>query len=179
VKRYQHGFSMLETLVAVLIFALAVLGQAGMQMVSLSNNKGADVKSNALLLVDDLADRMRANREAVTGGSYNNPAAADLGCSAVHFLDRHPTPAVCTPDSMAKDDVNDWNTMLSGLLPGGSGVVCIDSTPNDGTSAAAPSCDNVGPNYAIKVWWTEKQAASASNAVAIATPAMLAVAFQP
>ena len=170
---------MIETLIAVLVFALAVLGMAGTQMVSLSNNKSADLKTTASLLVDDMADRMRANHAAVTGGKYNNAVGADLACSAVHYLDRHPNPAACTSDGIAQDDIGDWNAMLANLLPGGSGVVCIDSTPNDGTSAAAAACDNVGVNYAIKIWWTDKQPPAAGKSIAVNVPGMLVVGFQP
>ena len=44
------------------------------------------------------------------------------------------------------------------MLPSGTGTVCIDSTPNDG-SAANWRCDNLGVVYAIKVVWTERTTA--------------------
>ena len=40
-------------------------------------------------------------------------------------------------------------------MPGGSGVVCIDNTPDDGTPAA-PGCDGIGTMMVVKVFWTEK-----------------------
>mgnify|MGYP006992422190 CR=1 FL=1 len=39
--------------------------------------------------------------------------------------------------------------------PGGSGVVCLDSTPDDGT-ATEPACDSGGAMFAVKVFWKER-----------------------
>ena len=44
------------------------------------------------------------------------------------------------------------------LLPGGYGLTCLDSTPNDGTwdgSSVVDACDGLGTTYAIKVWWLD------------------------
>ena len=82
--RNQLGFSMVETLIALLLFAISVLGLSGLQAMALSKNKSAELKTTALLAADDLADRMRANLVAVQAGNYNLPAGADNSCSAVH-----------------------------------------------------------------------------------------------
>jgi type IV pilus assembly protein PilV len=39
----------------------------------------------------------------------------------------------------------------------GTGTVCIDSTPEDGGSAAAPDCDGVGTQYTVKIWWDDNK----------------------
>src|SRR5664279_5546377 len=49
-------------------------------------------------------------------------------------------------------DMADWQTEIAAQLPAGVGVVCIDSTPDDGTSAA-PQCDGIGTVIAVKLWW--------------------------
>jgi type IV pilus assembly protein PilV len=56
---------------------------------------------------------------------------------------------------LAADDLSDWSTQVAAILPAGNGVVCRDSTPNDGT-VAAPACDGNGNAFAIKIFWTEK-----------------------
>jgi type IV pilus assembly protein PilV len=50
----------------------------------------------------------------------------------------------------------DWLDQVQQSLPAGDGVVCIDSTPDDGDDAAAAECDGVGDTYAIKVWWSQR-----------------------
>ena len=52
---------------------------------------------------------------------------------------------------MATADFARWRTALANALPGGSGVICLDSSPGDGT-AAAPACDGPGGQLAIKVF---------------------------
>jgi len=55
------GFSMIELLVAVLVMGIGVLGITGLQMVSLQNNRGALLRSEAVMLAYDMLDRIRAN----------------------------------------------------------------------------------------------------------------------
>jgi type IV pilus assembly protein PilV len=59
-------------------------------------------------------------------------------------------------------DFSQWNAELTAQLPSGIGRVCIDGTPNDGTSAS-PACDGVGTVYAIKVWWDDSRSGAANQ----------------
>lgn len=60
------------------------------------------------------------------------------------------------PDSdMAIGNMNFWQTQLRNELPGGDGLVCRDSTPDDG-NADDPSCDGSGA-VVIKVFWAESR----------------------
>ena len=56
---------------------------------------------------------------------------------------------------MAQADFAEWRTQVAAALPAGSGVVCLDSTPDDGDSADA-QCDNLGTTLVVKIFWTEK-----------------------
>ena len=150
-SRRQSGFTLIEVLVTLVIFAFGMLGVAGLQMISLTNMDSAQFRSIASLKAGEMAERMRAN----AGTSYEGVAGADNECRAAHYADRHANPVKCTPETLAADDLADWNAELAGRLPKGGGIVCADSTPDDGT-AAVPACDGVGPVIAIKVFWIEK-----------------------
>ena len=63
------GFSMIELLVAVLVMGIGVLGITGLQMVSLQNNRGALLRSEAVMLAYDMLDRIRANPVGTPAGS--------------------------------------------------------------------------------------------------------------
>ena len=65
------------------------------------------------------------------------------------------TTAGCSPQQMAQNDIAEWNAAITTYLPLGQGWVCLDSTPNDGTSAAAPQCDGAGTQFTIKIWWDD------------------------
>jgi type IV pilus assembly protein PilV len=139
------GFTMVEFLVSVVILSIGLIGLAGLQLTSLRDNSRAYMRSQASVLASDLADRVRANPvtnyTAITA-NQNTLCLASPGCTATQ---------------MAQQDLFEWNDKLSTELTSGAGVICIDSTPNDGTGSAIASCDGVGTNFAIKIWWQDQQ----------------------
>lgn len=148
-RNRQAGFSLIEVLVAALVLSIGLVGVAGLQAMSLKNNQSAYMRSQASALLYDLADRMRTNVSAANGGFYD-PAQADANPQCG-------TPAGCSPQEMAENDLSEWLGMLTGKLPMGSGFVCIDSTPNDGTDSADPQCDGTGTQFSIKIWWDDNR----------------------
>lgn len=141
------GFTLIEVLVAVVVLSIGLLGLAGLQTTALQNNHSAYLRNQATLRAYDMADRMRTNLDAVKKGYYNNPTATQYPeCK---------TASGCSSQQMAKNDAFEWNAAIANLLPSGAGVVCIDSTPDDG-APTAPQCDDVaGSPYVIKVWWDD------------------------
>jgi type IV pilus assembly protein PilV len=140
--------ALMEALIALLLLSFAALAYAALQMRGLSASHSALWRSKAGLLAYDMADRLRANRAGVVAGSYNSlispPTAPACGSASA-----------CSPASMAVLDFALWRDALGNELPAGAGVVCLDSTPDDGT-AAAPACDGSGTMFAAKVFWREK-----------------------
>jgi type IV pilus assembly protein PilV len=156
----RRGIALMEALIAVLLLSLSALAFAALQMKGVSANSSSMWRSKATLLAYDMADRMRANREAVVANQYNSlttpQSITDCGVTAD-----------CAAARMALLDYDQWSTALNRELPGGSGVVCLDATPDDGT-AAAPGCDAAGTMLAVKVFWSER-----------GQPSRLAVAVRP
>jgi type IV pilus assembly protein PilV len=153
----QRGFTMVEALVTVLIFAIGLLGVIGLQTLALASTSMSNQRGDATVLALDMADRMRANLGAVNTGvgtGYDVAVPASNACRAV-YADAVAAAGACTSAQLAADDLYDWTAQIQQSLPGGDGAVCIDSTPNDG-APGAPACDGVGNAYAIKVWWTQR-----------------------
>lgn len=146
----QNGVSLLEILIALVIFSFGLLGLAGLALSGLSSNQSASIRFTATTLASDISDRMRANLLGVTAGNYNNIAGTDNACEAVHYDHVHPATSTCSAAQLAQDDVYDWKKTVAGLLPGGTGTVCIDSTP------ATAGCDGLGASYTIRVSWIDK-----------------------
>ena len=142
------GYAMLEVLISILVIAFGLLGLAGLQGVSLLNNHSAYQRNQVTLYTYDIIDRIRANRAGFNSGYYNLGTAQDNAAC-------HPSssPTGCTSQQLAGYDLYAWNQTLQ-QLPNGQGIVCIDSTPDDGTPAA-PACDNTGIQYAVKIWWSD------------------------
>lgn len=144
------GFTLLEVLVAVVVLSIGLLGLASLQVNGLQFNHSAYLRTQATLLAEELADRMRANRPGFIANNYDNPVAAlNAPCRAA---------AGCTVAQMAQNDIAEWQQALAALLPNGQGVVCLDTVPIEAASTpTAPSC-NGGNTYAIKIWWDDRRA---------------------
>jgi type IV pilus assembly protein PilV len=159
----RGGFSLIEVLVSVMVLSLGLLGVASLLGKSLSGSHNSSLRTQAVVLANDIADRMRANRTAALSpppNNYEGIAPAEGRCRQVHYGHRHGVPVACTPQQLAADDLFDWRAQLAAVLPQGTGVVCVDSTPDDGT-AGAPACDGIGIAYAVKEFWVEKPARGA------------------
>jgi type IV pilus assembly protein PilV len=153
----ERGFSMVEALITVLVFAIGLLGVIGLQVLALSSSGMSNQRSEATVLALDMADRMRANLGAVNSGvgtGYDVAVPAANACRAV-YADAVAAAGVCTTDQLAADDLADWLAQIQQSLPAGDGAVCIDSTPDDG-APGAPACDGAGNAFAVKVWWTQR-----------------------
>ncbi|MBF6622009.1 MAG: type IV pilus modification protein PilV [Pseudomonas stutzeri] len=64
----QHGASLIEVMIALLIFTVGLLGLAAMQLNALQSTSDSGQRSQAAWLMNDLAERMRAN----PGGTLDN-----------------------------------------------------------------------------------------------------------
>lgn len=104
----QRGATLIETLVALLVLSIGLLGVAGLQMQALRGNHGAHLRSQATMLAHDIADRMRANRTLALTGVYNI-AVGDV-----------PTGA-----TLAALDLAAWKESLDDILPEGDGAVVL------------------------------------------------------
>lgn len=151
---HQHGATLIEVLISLLILAVGLLGMAGLQTVSLRNTQSAYLRTQATVLSGDIVERIRANLQGVEAGSYhNNPGTVEDSCNTIDG---------CSTVAMAGNDIAEWKTALAINLPAGAGTVCTDSAPNDGTPAA-PACDAVGMMYAVKIWWDEDRDGTAEK----------------
>ena len=142
--RQVAGYALLEALVAIVVASVGFIGAARLQTLGMKMNSSSQLRQKAVLLNYQMTDRIRANRIGFGAGAYNNPSVGAMTCLSTG----------CTPAELAVADMTEWSNDISGQLPGGTGVVCVDSTPNDGT-ALVPACDGLGNVLAVKIWWTD------------------------
>ncbi|WP_051560028.1 type IV pilus modification protein PilV [Marinobacterium jannaschii] len=129
----QKGFSLLEVLIALVVFSIGMLGLLALQSSSTVTLSNSQSLSDAVVLAQDMADRLRANSdEALTGAVYNGASAASesskncaSGCSAAE---------------RAQKDVNDWFGDITTQLPGGGG-----------------SLSRTGSAFIVSVTWQDRQ----------------------
>ena len=115
--RRQRGMSLIESLVALLVLALGIMGLAGVQARMLAENRTTNSRAIAVGLIDDLTNRMLLNRNAALTGSYDVGFLAGAAIAAVAV---NCSSVACTPDQMALSDLNTWRTTMRSLLGPGS-----------------------------------------------------------
>lgn len=119
-KRRQHGVSLVEVLVTVLILGIGLLGIAGLQVQGMQFNHSAYLRSQASLLAYDMLDRMRANRsQASTTGSY----ARDFEDSKPTAKECYKPDVTCSKADMAEFDLREWVTLVQDSLPDADGEI--------------------------------------------------------
>jgi len=111
----QSGFTLFEVLIAVVILSIGLLGLASLQAAGMRSNNSAYMRSQASVLAYDIADRIRANRF----GDYISPLPnGTQGASCL-------TAPGCNVDTMAENDVYEWQTAVGKALPLGSGTITL------------------------------------------------------
>lgn len=110
-RRYQRGVSLLEVLISIVIFSSALIGLAGLQSTGLRDNHVAYMRTQAIQLAQEMADRMRANLDGVRAGHYDNLAGPAAIQSCVY------SSAGCSAGEIAEHDAAEWLQAITVNLP--------------------------------------------------------------
>lgn len=135
--RFQSGTTMIEVLVTIIILALGLLGLAGLQSRLQMSEMEAYQRSQAIILLNDMASRIATNRNAaatyVTGSA--NPVGAGMSC---------PT----STDSIKNVDISEWCNALQGAAEASGGALM-------GAMIGGRGCieDLGGNEYRVSVVW--------------------------
>lgn len=136
----QSGLMLMESLIAVGVLAIGMLGIAGLHASSLSNNQSALYRTRAVFLAADLVERINLNRaNAISYNGWNISAAATPGASI--------TPYAGT--DIAVIDQTQWTELLQHRdygLPSGQATVTV--TPQPSTTSTF--------NITVVLQWEEK-----------------------
>ena len=153
IARKQSGSSMIEVLVSLLVLGIGILGINALQASSMRSNQSAYLRTQAVFNSFDIVERIHSNKTGAEAGNYNDPTPSiNANCVAA---------AGCSASAMAAHDVAEWEANVAATMPMGAAVVCLDSSPDDGT-AASPACDNLGDYYAVKIWWDDNRDGTAN-----------------
>jgi type IV pilus assembly protein PilV len=174
-KNHTHGFTLLEVLVAVLVLSFGLLGIAGLLLASVRNNSVATQRTAATFLAQDMADRIRSNINATkvfaADGTLRDAYYLSSDVAANNNCFGSASAGCTNPQTVAARDLFVWRQQIRESLPGATGIVCRDSTPDDGTRGdttvqAENGCDaDVGDSpWVIKIFWRVRSEDAASNA---------------
>ena len=149
----QRGVSLIEVLVAVLVFSLGLIGLASLLVVANQSNQSAYLRTQAGFLASSMANRMRANPIGVWDADYdatNYPQSATLpNCSGANG---------CTPAQVAQRDRLMWSQMLRTFLPHAQATIACNKSGLGYAVSAAQILQR--PPYAgsctMRITWLER-----------------------
>ncbi len=124
----SSGFSLVEVLIALVVFSVGLLGLAAMMVSAVRGNHQAYHHSQAVYVATAMADGLRANLAAVNAGLYDTgwtSASAGNACTS------------CNAGSLAARDLASWAQMASQRLPGGEIRIDCNALAPSGFAAAA------------------------------------------
>ena len=109
--RKQSGFTLIETLVAMVVLGVGMLGIAALYIEGLRSGQASVSRTTAVVLAGDMADRIRSN--PTVPATY-----AGVGPGVNNQCVNGPVP--CTPAQLAADDWFWWLQDVQGRLPVGA-----------------------------------------------------------
>lgn len=107
---FGDGYTFVELLLALLVFSLGALAVASMQLGAVQATRSASESAAALLLAEDLAQRLFADADAIARytQSLDGTLAMAEGVSA-SCLDG----ATCEPEAWAESGIATWRTLTA------------------------------------------------------------------
>ena len=155
-----NGMTLFEVLVAILILSFGMLGMLGLLLSALKLTSTSNYRNIATLESQAMADLLRSNVRNLT--SYDAPTdASDANC--------YTASGCSSTTTRIQTEYSLWLARLATMLPSGTGIVCRDSTPTDGTPANWACTSTAGNPFVVKVCWDESRVPSSSAVTCIQT----------
>ena len=165
----NSGFTLIEVLVTVVILSIGLLGMAGIQIQGLRGTTSSTVRSQATILANDIAERIRMNLDGLqvdgdplnadysnvniltdAQGVQNFPCGSGNAPTFCSVTSNNNTVAACNAAQMAAFDIYEFACGLGhtggvqNLLPSGSASITCN------TAGCPP-----GSELTITVRWSE------------------------
>lgn len=126
----QRGITLIESLVAIVISALGILGILGMQMRTLADTSTTVRRAQAIRLVEDLSERMKVSPNALSSlasyvSDFGDTPAPPGSCT---------TTTGCEPADQAAYDLAVWKQAVSNALPLGQASIFLAPGETDATN---------------------------------------------
>lgn len=117
----QRGITLIESLVAIVVMALGVLGILGVQMRTLTDTQTTVRRAQAIRLIEDLGERMKVNPNALADlkdvyvSGWNTTPTASQDCVS----------ATCSHAQLAAYDLREWKRAVARTLPLGDASIFL------------------------------------------------------
>lgn len=144
--RRQKGFSLLEVLIALVLFSIALIGFAGAVTVAMRSGQTATMRTQAVFLAQMMENKMRSNSRGVIAGAYTGTFSLASGAPSTDCT------SGCSPAQLAAFDTLSWGQALGRAMPNGTGSIRCNLTP------VPPSGVDPSPRglCTVSITWSEQ-----------------------
>lgn len=160
----QSGFSLLETLIALLIILFGVLGMMGMQAMAINNTELGRYNSRAAIQAASVAATMKANSAYWTTTPLPTNVTADQTTVKVNGTAVTALTMTGTGAAIAFQDLSFWGNDIATSLPQGSLAIICDVT-------VTPEMCTITISWVEKNLALRNEASAASGTLASGTSA--------
>ena len=156
----QRGISLIESMVAIVVMALGILGIVGVQLRTLSDPQTGVRRAQAIHLIEDLSERIKVNPNALLNiGSYamawgTNPTGA-TDCKAT----------ACTTAQIIQYDLQEWKRLVNNTLAPQANTAAAATALTDAT-IFIPADETVASNrrqLGVMVRWRENERSTTAD----------------
>jgi type IV pilus assembly protein PilV len=140
--------TLIECLVALVVLAIGLLGMAGLMIQGLRNGHDALLRTQAVNLVTDMAERIRANPAGA--GAYDCTTYASGPSTRNCAPTVSAAGANCTTTDLAEDDLARWQQATSTLLPIAPGACAAN------VEYTLPASSDETARFRVSVAWLER-----------------------
>lgn len=135
IKYIQQGFALLEVLITIFILSIGLLGLAGLQVRLHATEIESYGRSQALILLNDMASRITSNRNSAISYVTSSPLGTGATC-------------ISNPTTQAQRDLGEWCNALQGASE-------VSGTNSVGAMIGGRGCVNSLGNgeYMVTIAW--------------------------
>ncbi len=161
VRKAQRGVGLLEVLIALVVFALGVVGMAGLQLRTMSVTMDSTQRSYVVAKSQDIADRIRSNGIPVSKylGDYSDEDDFCDTTPAAQCADNTASnAATCDDDQMVAFDLHDAFCVGGGSYDSKVAewqvvISCEAPDATTGVMTTTTACNELGARVTVNTSW--------------------------
>ena len=120
------GMSLLEVMIAVLVFSVGIIGVAALMLTSMRNNDATLARTQSTMLANEMYEKMLANLPGATAGNYTIAMASALPVStSINCADAS---ADCSTADLATWDMVQWSTRVRQVLVNPDAAIAVNTS---------------------------------------------------
>jgi type IV pilus assembly protein PilV len=150
------GFSLIETMVALFVLGVGLLGLAMLQATGMRFNTNSYSRTQATYLAYDMIEKMRTNVGAFVAGRYDVTDITAAGTAISTYQTCHTASCACDTSTcddaaLAKYDLGQWYAVQDRFMPGALDAANLSSQPKRATIVRN------GNKATVTIYWLEQE----------------------